>query len=1341
MFSESNPGTAVGVASLGIQVCQGLLKYYGDWKGYDDDINEVYTGLKDLNQTFQLLKDKLLDLAGTPFVDRAKECLKTCQDNVVQLDARSKKLHIKTPDGYKQKIQAGGLRLLYPFRNGTLSKLKNIVQGLMRQLGLAVQLILLDNSDSTRSTAILVKQSADKISSLATQIESITISTQTQASITAANVQILVSAEDDNELTKILSWLGAPDHNIEHYAARKKHQKGTGEWLLQSEHYQKWFSGSSPLLWLHGKAGCCKTVLSSTVIEDIQHRIAIQHGTVLAFFYFTFSDSRKQTYRGLLLSTVTELSRGRPIIPRLRELYKASVPHVPSVEGLEETLVALLKEANVSYLVADALDECSEEERDEVMQGFKRITQACPNARVLITSRKESDIEDLMQDWCNVQLALDESCVNADIDIFVKDALTSDKTLMRLPDATKEEIERVFHDKSDGMFRWAALQLESIRRLKILRPSYISDALHKMPRTLDETYERVFSAIDDQYFDESKRALYWLAFSARPISVAELAEACSIQIRHNTKPSLDDGGYEAITGLLGVISSFVLIGEPIPPACLNENQEPWPHKFIDASTRQLRLAHFSVKEYLISSRLRDQTTGISRYRLEESNAQYLISQMCCAYFLYFTNEHRVKIWIDEEKAPRGRALGWPLTQSHLKDLTPAFPLLEYVCDHWYEHQKLAESRSGPLREHERFHLQILDNERVRGAWLRLRDPNGFMCMRDASTDIPEPVWHDGSQALYWAALLGLHKTVLMLCECESELDVNHKAGRYGFALQAAAYMGDYDMVSLLMLRGALPDLEWGYFGTALHVAVWRGHERIGAKLLRAAPESVHNASGEYGTALQAAIELGREHYVHMLLQSGADPNSQVKITRPGEGDLEATDTLVLVAAKRGTSNMVDMMIRSGANIDHSSHELLLECARWNSEEDNGESMRTLLQHAVFEISVLNEALLEAIGSNHERNIRTLISAGANPNHLEEVHESAAGLVFRDVEQGKALVELLLELGLAVSGDHHLLIAATFANLGSMVESLLLAGANIHGHNEHTGNALMTAAGCGSTALVKVLIDAGANPNAQHAAIPIVSRPAKTCYSSPYRMTAMIRAMICVIRSPDSSVHVGLAIVQQLINAGVDVNDGGDALCKAIICHESEHDSLLEDHHVKLIVQLLLANGADFSGPLDAIPTLFSTASQEKMSELVDSILEDRYIHSVQFRLLFKSCVTSCFMVHNESWVTKRFLDEELKINPLDLSRACELLSAACWSFDPLDAGEHSYEKDCSSLVRTILDTMLDTMRPDNIVFDGILAGDALESSMDRYLDLSSRDQWSMIVRIILIKKLRKRYPV
>lgn len=396
-----------------------------------------------------------------------------------------------------------------------------------------------------------------------------------------------------------------------------------------------------------------------------------------------------------------------------------------------------------------------------------------------------------------------------------------------------------------------------------------------MPRTLDETYDRVIYTFDDQYFEEVRTALCWLAFSARPITVAELAEACSIRIGHNAEPSLEDGGYEAIAGLLDVISPFVLLGEPREVA---HREEPWPHKYVEASTRPVRLAHFSVKEYLISSRLKDRESRISKYRLVKSYADRTLSQMCCAYFLVFTNHHGIRTWIEEKKALECECseYGVRIYRNDLEDFAPSFPLLSYACDYWHKHQKLSELWSESLPEYERLHLHILENEQIRVAWLRLEDGGGARFMSRFDGDNKKVVWHDGTQALYWAALLGLRGTVKLLCDRKPNPDVNHVAGKYGFPLQAAASAGDSGVVNFLIGRGADPKLEGGYYGTALRAAVCAGDRDVVSKLLQADPGCARSANGGYGSALQAAVEGGDEQIVKSLLQAGADPNCPVK---------------------------------------------------------------------------------------------------------------------------------------------------------------------------------------------------------------------------------------------------------------------------------------------------------------------------------------------------------------------------------------------------------------------------------------------------------------------------------
>jgi hypothetical protein len=52
----------------------------------------------------------------------------------------------------------------------------------------------------------------------------------------------------------------------------------------------------------------------------------------------------------------------------------------------------------------------------------------------------------------------------------------------------------------------------------------------ELPRTLDAFYERTLLAIDNDYRHQAQIALQWIAYSVRPISVDELAEAVIINV-------------------------------------------------------------------------------------------------------------------------------------------------------------------------------------------------------------------------------------------------------------------------------------------------------------------------------------------------------------------------------------------------------------------------------------------------------------------------------------------------------------------------------------------------------------------------------------------------------------------------------------------------------------------------------------------------------------------------------------------------------------------------------------------------------------------------------------------
>jgi hypothetical protein len=72
-------------------------------------------------------------------------------------------------------------------------------------------------------------------------------------------------------------------------------------------------------------------------------------------------------------------------------------------------------------------------------------------------------------------------------------------------------------------FRWAACQLETLRKCPSIKK--VREVLGNLPKTLDETYERILLSADEHYQDTIAEALRWLCFSEETLTIAQLAEA------------------------------------------------------------------------------------------------------------------------------------------------------------------------------------------------------------------------------------------------------------------------------------------------------------------------------------------------------------------------------------------------------------------------------------------------------------------------------------------------------------------------------------------------------------------------------------------------------------------------------------------------------------------------------------------------------------------------------------------------------------------------------------------------------------------------------------------------
>lgn len=145
--------------------------------------------------------------------------------------------------------------------------------------------------------------------------------------------------------------------------------------------------------------------------------------------------------------------------------------------------------------------------------------------------------------------------------------------------------------------------------MKSTKPKRLGEALTALPRTLDETYERMLVRIGEMDRTDALTALRWLTFGHRPLTLSEIADASVVDPTGEGVVETDNrGGVEDVLELL----SDLIIVDGSSDNTKTDNNGPVgsssdspgdfltaePYKNVSGKTR-VRLAHFSVKEYLV----------------------------------------------------------------------------------------------------------------------------------------------------------------------------------------------------------------------------------------------------------------------------------------------------------------------------------------------------------------------------------------------------------------------------------------------------------------------------------------------------------------------------------------------------------------------------------------------------------------------------------------------------------------------------------------------------------------------------------------------------------------------
>ena len=398
-------------------------------------------------------------------------------------------------------------------------------------------------------------------------------------------------------------------------------------------------------------------------------------------------------------------------------------------------------------------------------------------------------------------------------------------------------------------------------QLDALRQCFIPDirkTLDELPTTLDETYERTLERIPKKKQQHAHRLFQCLVAAIRPLRVEELCQIFAMGFDPDVTPTVKEGWRldNLEEAMLSACSNLVAIID---------------HE----GSKVVQFSHFTVKEFLISDRLR--TSGVNairQYHIPIDVAHKVLAQACL----------KVLLQLDEKID---------------KQRLSMFPLAFYSAQHWFDHAKYKDVASRVQDDME----QLFNPQKPHLAawvWLHDMDRNCDRQSIDRLTDHPS---HPEETALYYAVSCGLSGPTEYLISTHGQ-DINSECSTRRTLLQVASGKGNLDAVSLLLRKGADINLASEQQRTPLCEAYDGGHLEVMRLLLEnsAAPDVRYD---HVGLLTYHAACVGRAKAMRLLLEHKADVNAISGFNC----------TPLHWASTSGHANVVEMLLERGAEID------------------------------------------------------------------------------------------------------------------------------------------------------------------------------------------------------------------------------------------------------------------------------------------------------------------------------------------------------------------------------------------------------------------------------------------
>ena len=593
-----------------------------------------------------------------------------------------------------------------------------------------------------------------------------------------------LSGEKLETIRKIIDWLKPTDSDAPASEYRKhlnSHVPGTGQWILDTDQYRRWFEGGDQgALWIRGIPGSGKSVVAASLVRKLQSQAEFP----VLFFFFREIIMSNRTPQALLRDFAGGLLPRCPSLQSDLRLLMEEHPEVEAVpfDGLWRCVSSGLAAMPKVYCVVDALDEM--EMGHEIFIGtLVDIANQHPSSiKLVLTSRQLLFLENHFKGTSGlIDLRLDRQHVDSDIATYITYRLNTSQPPISSENASV--IKKAVCAKGKGLFLYARLMMEQL----LAQPQDIMSQLADLPDGLGNMYtdllreHAVRSGTSSQF---QLLVLQWITHSVRPLRLLELATAIEcLPDRGGLGP--DQDAKASVQGSCG----------PLLELC---------------EDGVLQIIHHSLTEFLRDPELSHALRLGSQAGMQSTDSSMVhghIASTCIDYVLTVCAS-KTSAADEEDDSQYDESFSGKRREAFRR-----FPFLQYAAKFWPSHASRSTDANKMLFAKME---KILSPEKSEYEfWLRL-----FL-------DWNQQVFDHSTRPLHLAAFYGLDEYIENVISHGTDVNMADVSGRT--PLVYAAMQNQANVVRTLLRHGARHDIADNSSLTPLHYAAQSNH----AKSLRA----------------------------------------------------------------------------------------------------------------------------------------------------------------------------------------------------------------------------------------------------------------------------------------------------------------------------------------------------------------------------------------------------------------------------------------------------------------------------------------------------------------------------